>query len=405
MGDEPHHESGDRLGHVGGDGPEVGRHAAGDCREHRHERCALERQPVGEQLVENDSQPEEIALRVERAALDPLRRHVGGCADDRPIDGHVEAIITPGAGQAEVDDPHLAVRLLQKDIVGLDVAVHEPLAVGSREPLRDFAADAEHLGERERALRLSGLLERAADEQLHHDVGQALFVADLVDRHHVGVIDRRRRPALAQKSTCRCGVAGLRRMKHLDGDVAAEFLVPGQIDAAHSAPADQLHDRVAADRRRERIVGCRSDGSRDRRLGAADDVGRVGQRRVGGVGLVSQAADHERAEWIAAVHARRLVDLDFLVVVRGDATHEPAGQRAELPLGAIDEMQLVQRGPHRLEHRRQGAGICRADHRVDDRFGVFDEIERLPPWVDVPARYLQEMRGEKVAELLERVGK
>ena len=295
-------------------------------------------------------------------------------------------------------------RLLQKDIVGLDVAVHEPLAVGGREPLRDFAADAEHLGERERALRLSGLFQRAADEQLHHDVGQAVFVADLVDRHHMGVIDRRRRPALAQESARRGRVAGFRRMQHLDGDVAAELLVAGQVDAAHAALADQTHDGVAADRRRKGIVDCCDDGSHHRRLGAAHHVGGVGECGGGGVGVMGQTTDHERAERIAAVHARRLVDLDFLVVVRGDATHEPAGQRAELPLGAIDEMQLVQRGPYRLEHRRQGTGICCADHRVDDRFGVFDEIERLPPWVDVTARHLQEMWGEKPAKLLERVG-
>ena len=86
------------------------------------------------------------------------------------------------------------------------------------------------------------------------------------------------------------------------------------------------------------------------------------------------------------------------------ALHDAAGQHTELAARAVDEVQLVGRMPHRLEHRRFRSGIGGPDHRVDDRFGVLNQVERPPGRVDVAAGHLHQVRREKLAKAFHQRG-
>ena len=92
-------------------------------------RLGLEREPAGEELVEDDADRVEVAARVERVAARLLGAHVlGRAADDaRARDA---GLLRLGAhlGEAEVDDLHeVAARAqrLEDDVLGLEVAVDD----------------------------------------------------------------------------------------------------------------------------------------------------------------------------------------------------------------------------------------------------------------------------------------
>ena len=78
----------------------------------------------------------------------------------------------PGdAREAEIQQLGAAAR--QHDVAGLEIPVHQPLAVRSVERVRDLDADLEQLGRRQRpALEPGG--ERLALDQLHHQEVRAV---------------------------------------------------------------------------------------------------------------------------------------------------------------------------------------------------------------------------------------
>ena len=64
-------------------------------------------------------------------------------------------------------------------------------------------------------------------------------------------------------------------------------------------------------------------------------------------------------------------------------------------------MKLVGIVADRLENRWLGTGILRPNQRVDDSFGLLDEIEQGPRRIDGRAGHLEEVGGEKLAESLD----
>ena len=102
---------------------------------------ALEGRAAGHQLIEDDAEGEEVGPAVDRAAPELLRRHEAGRAD------HLVGLGQVGAGKPrhpEVGDLHLPA-LAEQDIGRLDVAVHDPAAVGIVETGGDLQADADRL--------------------------------------------------------------------------------------------------------------------------------------------------------------------------------------------------------------------------------------------------------------------
>ena len=87
------------------------------------------------------------------------------------------------------------------------------------------------------------LAERAALHELHRDPGRRVDLADVVDGHHVGVIELRCGARLAEEA--RAGVAPVVGLhQDLEGDPPVQALVVRAEDAAHAALADGLLDEV-----------------------------------------------------------------------------------------------------------------------------------------------------------------
>ena len=83
-----------------------------------------------------------------------LRRHVGRCADRRAGLGQRVALRSVRAtrdGLRDAEVRHRGAAAREQHVVGLDVAVHDAVAVRIRERARDVAQDADRLVERHRA--------------------------------------------------------------------------------------------------------------------------------------------------------------------------------------------------------------------------------------------------------------
>jgi hypothetical protein len=86
----------------------------------------------------------------------------------------------------------------------------------------------------------------AADE-LHRVIGYSTYLADVEDRHNVGVMQARRRLRLAQKAFKMIGLAQAFGRQHLQCDAPVECQVDGLINNPHAAPAELPFNPIGAE--------------------------------------------------------------------------------------------------------------------------------------------------------------
>ena len=148
------------------------------------------------------------------------------------------------AGQAEIEDLGIAV-VPHHDVLGLDVAVHDPGGMGRGQRPGHLADEGHQLrqggtpgGERPQRLPL---------DQLHDEEGLALVLVDVVDRADVGVVQGGGGAGLAPEPLQALGILGILLGQELQGDAAAEAGVLGLVDDPHAAAAQWLQDAVVGD--------------------------------------------------------------------------------------------------------------------------------------------------------------
>src|SRR5215469_5165601 len=91
-------------------------------------------------------------------------------------------------GQTEVESFYSAVAS-DKQVLGFEVAMRNPLLMNSGEAICDLARIVEGLTSRQRSF-AQNIAQRCALQQLIHHVWGAILNADIVDRQDVRVIDR-----------------------------------------------------------------------------------------------------------------------------------------------------------------------------------------------------------------------
>ena len=96
--------------------------------------AALERLLVAQQLVGNGADGKDIAPKIDRASEHLLRRHVIERPDHRAVLRHGRPF---DSGDAEVEDPDDTFPI-DHDVGWLDVAVHDPRAMGEVEAGADL---------------------------------------------------------------------------------------------------------------------------------------------------------------------------------------------------------------------------------------------------------------------------
>ena len=168
---------------------------------------------------------------------DVVRRSHHDAWGDRPERMRIHVL-----KQAEIADFHVAV-LREKEVVRLEVAVQDRPAVGVEQPFQGLSepAGAEVGGRRPGAFDPGRQV--AVRQVLHRQPVQRLAVLGRQgprgeDLHDVGAGEPAQHLGLSGRERQQVGVGGV-AAGHLDGDVAVETELVGQVDRAHSA-AGQL---------------------------------------------------------------------------------------------------------------------------------------------------------------------
>ena len=144
--------------------------------------------------------------------------------------------------QSEVEDLDAVVRR-DEQVLGLEIAMDDPLLVRRREPARDGDGIVDRLAHRQRPGR-QPLPERLPFEQLRDDERRASFGADVVDREDVRMVQRRGGACFLLEAVQRSGSAEKDDGQHLDRDVASEPRVARAIHLAHAAGAERGEDFI-----------------------------------------------------------------------------------------------------------------------------------------------------------------
>ena len=150
-----------------------------------------------------------------------------------------------------------------EDVLGLQVAVDDALPVRGRQALRNLARQVGRCPRRERPL-AQRRRQRLAFEQLQDDVGDAAVHTHVEHLHHVRVVEGGRGPRFLLEALQALGARRERGRQDLDGDVALEAGVAGEINLTHATGAKGLTDFVGteppAGRKSQRAIIASSSG-------------------------------------------------------------------------------------------------------------------------------------------------
>ena len=154
-------------------------------------------------------------------------------AEAHPGLGHPAAAgLARGQRDAEVGDQRLAV--VQQDVLGLDVAVDDAVAVGVVERAGDFGGDAHRIGDRELLLPIEPVPKDLALDERHHVEEEGIGRAGVEQRQDVRVLQVGGRLDLAEEPVG-ADDRGQLRPQDLDRDLAVVLEVLGEVHRRHAA--------------------------------------------------------------------------------------------------------------------------------------------------------------------------
>jgi hypothetical protein len=215
---------------------------------------ALERAPAADHLVEHGAEREDVAAAVHLEAPYLFRRHVpDGAQHHRSCEGgrrrRERRLIGGGRfddlcdSEVEDLDPLVA---RDPDVVGLEIAVHDPQLVSGRQPRGQLRRPCHRDGPG-KGTPLEPAPQGGALEQFRHQEERAIVLPDVVQRQDVGVVQAGHDPRFAFEALP--SFAGLRnlRRQQLDRHVAAEPGVVGLVHLSHAPPAKGREHRVGSE--------------------------------------------------------------------------------------------------------------------------------------------------------------
>jgi hypothetical protein len=137
----------------------------------------------------------------------------------------------------------------QEQVVGLEIAVDDPVLVGGGERVGDLPHDG---GDRARVLHQAPrprqvVAHALADQILHHDVGRAGVKAAVEHFDDARVPELRGGPRFVEEARHGLLLGRQLRQQHLDRGAPAHVNVLPQVDVPHSPAADAPNNPVVAD--------------------------------------------------------------------------------------------------------------------------------------------------------------
>ena len=193
---------------------------------------------AGEHKAEQAAERVHVHARVHPLAADLLRRDVVERPD--PVAGLRRARSRERVlGEPEVGQVHVVLGT-EQDVRGLDVAVHEPGVVRGVQRRADLRDHARRPLRRELSLAPHQAADVVAGDVAHRDVRDAVLLARVVDRDHVGVIDRRRDLGLAHEPRAHRLVIQQPGRDHLQRHGAVERELGSPVHHAHAAASGDV---------------------------------------------------------------------------------------------------------------------------------------------------------------------
>ena len=163
---------------------------------------------AGGHLIEHHAKGKKIGSRIEFLAARLFRRHVNRGAGDYTYCGErvfhrsfvagPQPVVAQQLGQPEIQDFRLAARS-EEDVGRLDIAMDDPLGVGSGERVGHMNGDIEEFVDIH-GLAPDALLQALALQLFHDDEGMAVVVFDFVDGADAGMVQQRGGAGLALKA-------------------------------------------------------------------------------------------------------------------------------------------------------------------------------------------------------------
>ena len=203
-------------------------------------------------LEEQDTEGEEIAPLVDRAAGRLLGGHVVRRPEDAPLlrgKGLVPAACGLAAQlrDAEIEDLD-AIFLAEDHVLGLEIAVDDARLVGLGEAPRERPPDAQHLRDRQ-APRVprQHVAQRGSLHELHGQKDAPVDLADLVDGRDVLVGRGGRTARLAEEPRAPLSRGHDLPLEHLERDAPAQRGVVRRVDSAHAPSSEQAGHVVATE--------------------------------------------------------------------------------------------------------------------------------------------------------------
>ena len=200
-------------------------------------------QLAGEHFIKDH--PERINIRAVvhlAGVFDLLRGHVGHGAEACTAEGQAEFLAAglTQLGDTEISDFHAAPGV-EEEILRLDIAVEDALAVGVLEGLADSGDDFQRLFRGE-AFCPHGLAQIHAIDVFHEQEIPAALLAEIVHGDDVRMIQLRERPGLAVEAFGKGRVSGERPGQDLERHIALQFRLPDLENSPHAAVADHFPD-------------------------------------------------------------------------------------------------------------------------------------------------------------------
>ena len=134
--------------------------------------------------------------------------------------------------------------LVEEEVRGLDVAVHQAARVRVLERAGDLTTDVRGLRRAQARAGVEHGAQAAAGEQFEHHE-RDVVLAPVVHRHHVRVVEAGGDLGLGPEAAQEAGVLGEGEVQHLDRDAAAQPHVVGHVHPTGRARADRGEQAIA----------------------------------------------------------------------------------------------------------------------------------------------------------------
>jgi hypothetical protein len=208
--------------------------------QHRPGRPAGVGRTAGEQLIQRDAERVDVHCGRRPAAIDDLRGQVVRGADHRARRGDSRGTEKPR--DAEVGQPRAA--LVEQDVVRLQVAVNDAVAVRLGERVGHLREQRGRRGRRQGALPPQMVAQAAPADQFHDQAERIPDGQQIVDPNDIRMVQHLQDRTFLQKSGDRFGLAHQLLMQQFHGDLDAAFHVDRAPHRTGRAGADRFGQPV-----------------------------------------------------------------------------------------------------------------------------------------------------------------